>query len=176
MSRQDVLDTIWEAPDDLWEKIEPVIGELDPPKATGRKREDPRRMLNAIIFRMRSGCQWNKLPKSLGDDSTIHRTFQRWESAGVLPRVWAVIQAHCDELGGVDWEWQAADAAMGKARWGGCGRTESDRPRQAGNQAQYPCGSKRRTIEHCGGRGERPRYQTTGEDSGICGGRASCSE
>ena len=119
MSRQDVLDTIWEVPDDLWEEIEAVIGELDPPKATGRKREDPRKMLNAIIFRMRSGCQWNSLPKCLGDDSTIHRTFQRWESAGVFPRVWAVIQSHCDELGGVDWEWQSADAAMGKARLGG---------------------------------------------------------
>ena len=34
MSRQDVLDTIWEVPDDLWEEIEAVIGELDPPEAT----------------------------------------------------------------------------------------------------------------------------------------------
>ena len=40
MARQDVLDTIWEAPDDLWKEIEPVIEELDPQKATGRKRED----------------------------------------------------------------------------------------------------------------------------------------
>ena len=131
MSRQDVLDTIWEAPDDLWEEIEPVIEELDPPKATGRKREDPRRMLNAIIFRMRSGCQWNKLPKSLGDDSTIHRHVPEvWTSAGVLPRVWAVIQAHCSTSWvRVDWEWQAADAAMGKARLGGdaVGRNPTDR-------------------------------------------------
>ncbi len=119
MSKQEILDTIWEVPDDLWEEIEPVIRELDPPKATGRKRKDPRKMLDAIIFRLRSGCQWNKLPKSLGDDSTIHRTFQRWESAGVFPRVWAIIQSRCDELDGVDWKWQSADAAMGKARLGG---------------------------------------------------------
>ena len=25
----------------------------------------------------------------------------------------------CEELDGVDWEWQAADGAMGKARFGG---------------------------------------------------------
>jgi hypothetical protein len=25
----------------------------------------------------------------------------------------------CEELGGVDFEWQAADGAMGKARFGG---------------------------------------------------------
>ena len=72
------LPTIWDVPDDLWEQIEPVILELDPPKAKGRKRADQRRMLEGIIFRMRSSCQWNHLPKELGDDSTIHRTFQRW--------------------------------------------------------------------------------------------------
>ena len=106
MSKQDELDRIWEVPDDFWKEIEPLIAEIDPPKATGHKRENPRKMLDAIIFRMRSGRQQNGLPKYLGDGSTIHRTFQRWESAGVFPRVWAVIQSHCDELGGEDWEWQ----------------------------------------------------------------------
>ena len=50
-----------------------------------------------------------------GDDSTIHRTFQRWVELGVLERIWAVLVEGCDELGGVNWEWQAADCAMGKA-------------------------------------------------------------
>ena len=89
MGRNERLDTIWEVPDHFWEQIEPVIMELDPPRSKGRKRKDPRRMLDGIIFRMRSGCQWNRLPKELGDDSTIHRTFQRWVELGVLARVWA---------------------------------------------------------------------------------------
>ena len=76
MSKQDALDRIWEVPDDFWKEIEPLIAEIDPPKATGRKREDPRKMLDAIIFRMLSGCQWNRLPKYLGDDSTIHPRFR----------------------------------------------------------------------------------------------------
>ena len=37
--------TIWEIPDHLWEQIHPVILDMDPPKSTGRKRADPRRML-----------------------------------------------------------------------------------------------------------------------------------
>ena len=45
MSKQDALDRIWEVPDDFWKEIEPLIAEIDPPKATGRKREDPRKML-----------------------------------------------------------------------------------------------------------------------------------
>ena len=84
MGKQETLETIWEVPDELWERIEPIILEEDPPKARGRKRSDPRQMLNGIIFRLRSGCQWNRLPKELGDDSTIHRTFQRVGGDGRL--------------------------------------------------------------------------------------------
>ena len=55
MGKQETLETIWEVPDELWERIEPIILEEDPPKARGRKRSDPRQMLNGIIFRLRSG-------------------------------------------------------------------------------------------------------------------------
>ena len=113
------LPTIWDVPDDLWERIEPVILELDPPKARGRKRADQRKMLEGIIFRMRSSCQWNHLPRELGDDSAIHLTFQRWVGCGVLEGIWAALVEGCEELGGVDWEWQSADCSMGKARFGG---------------------------------------------------------
>ena len=65
MEKQETLGTIWEVPDELWERIEPIILEQDPPKARGRKRADPRQMLNGIIFRLRSGCQWNHLPKGI---------------------------------------------------------------------------------------------------------------
>lgn len=119
MKKGESFETIWEVPDELWERIEPIIMEEDPPKARGRKRADPRQMLNGIIFRLRSGCQWNQLPKELGDDSTMHRTLQRWVVRGVLCRMWAVLVEECEELGKMDWKWQAADGAMGKARFGG---------------------------------------------------------
>ena len=113
------LATIWEVPDALWERIGPIIAELDPPKPTGRPRIEARRALDAILFRLRSGCQWNQLPERFPDDSTVHRTFQRWVHLGLFERLWARLLERCDELGGVDWQWQAADGAMGKARLGG---------------------------------------------------------
>ena len=114
-----VLPTIWRVPDELWVKIEPILAEYDPTKPVGRKRIDQRCALDGIIYRMRSGVQWNQLPKEFGDDSSVHRTFQRWEELGVFDRIWAVLVKECEALGGVDWEWQAADGAMGKARLGG---------------------------------------------------------
>ena len=149
------LATIWEVPDHLWEQIHPVILELDPPKPTGRKRADPRLMLNGIIFRLRSGCQWNHLPRELGDDSTIHRTFQRWVERGGFQRIWTVLAAECAELGGVQWEWQAADCAMGKARFGGCGWPQPHGPGQGGQQAQHPGRRTGRPVERGGGRSQR---------------------
>ena len=112
------LPPIWEAPDELWAMVEPILAEHDPPKR-GPKRIDQRAALDAIIFRLRSGCQWNRLPKEYPDDSSVHRTFQRWVGLGIFDRIWATVQEVCEDLGGCDWEWQAADTSMGKARMGG---------------------------------------------------------
>ena len=114
-----VLPTIWEVNDELWRIIREILAELDPPAATGRHRVDERAALNGIIYQMRTGCQWNVLPQEFGDDSSVHRTFQRWIRKGVLDRIWALLVEECEELGGVDWQWQAVDGAMGKARFGG---------------------------------------------------------
>ena len=114
------LPTIWNCPDKLWDNfVLPTLHELDPEPHTGRPRIDQRKALDGIIFQMRSGCQWNHLPKEFGDDASVHRTFQRWIARGVLERLWAKLIEACDELGAVDWVWQSADAALGKARFGG---------------------------------------------------------
>jgi putative transposase len=114
------LSTIWRCPDDLWERVmQPVIDSLDPPNSTGRPRTDPRRALDGIIYHLRSGCQWNALPREFGDDASVHRTFQRWIQKGVLKEVWSVLVGHCQGLGDIDWQWQSADGFMGKARKGG---------------------------------------------------------
>jgi putative transposase len=128
------LPTIWEVDDELWKLIQEILDELDPPAPTGRPRTRQREALNGIIYQMRTGCQWNQLPRRFGDDSSVHRTMQRWVAKGVFERVWAVLIESCEDLGGVDWAWQSADGAMGKARFGG---TLSDQTRRiAGKTAQ----------------------------------------
>lgn len=130
------LGTIWEIPDDMWARIEPILRKAYPPAATGRPQIDFRAAINGIIFRMRSGCQWNQLPKRFGDDSSVHRWFQRWVGDGIFEKVWAVLLSECEDLGGVDWQWQAADSVMGKSRFNG---------------------QKRGTIRQIGGRWEPRR-------------------
>jgi len=115
----DTLPTIWEVSDELWAIFAALITELDPPARSGRRRIDPRAALNAVIYRARTGCQWNHLPREFGDDSSVHRTFTRWREKGLLQRFWGLLVEACEELAAVDWEWQAADCRLGKARFGG---------------------------------------------------------
>ena len=128
------LPTIWEVNDELWEIIQDILEELDPPAATGRPRTGQREALSGIIYQMRSGVQWNQLPRQFGDDSSVHRTMQRWIAKGVCERLWAVLIENCEDLGAVDWQWQSADGAMGKARFGGIKSAQT--PRIAANRAR----------------------------------------
>jgi putative transposase len=70
------LPAIREVTDELWKRMAPLILEMVPAEETGRPCANPRKVVDAIIFRIRTGCQWNYIPRVYGDDSTIHRTFQ----------------------------------------------------------------------------------------------------
>jgi len=133
------MPTIWRVDDALWAQAEQVLAAFDPPARFGPDRIDPRKALDGVIYRMRSGVQWNQLPAEFGDDSSVHgstelaevRTFQRWVKRGVIGRLWAVLVEACQELGGVDWRWQSFDCALGKARHGGI---KSDRTQPTGRR------------------------------------------
>jgi transposase len=121
--------TIWEIPDEVWPLIQTILDAHYPAMPKGQRRVDLRRVLHGILFRLRPGGQWHQLPQHFGDDRTVHRHVQPWCQRGILARRWAVVVAACDEWGGVDWPWQAADAALGTARMGGDlrGRTPTAR-------------------------------------------------
>jgi transposase len=120
------LATIWRTPDELWEKIEPILAlHTTRQRARVEHGSSPPQPASRpgchYPFRMRSGVQWNHLPtEEFPDDSSVHRTFQRWIEKGVLDLIWERLIGECEELGGVDFEWRAAEGAMGKkARFGG---------------------------------------------------------
>lgn len=111
-----VLPTIWQVQDDLWEMVACLLEHFDPPKRMGRPRIDPRRALDGMIFRARTGCQWNQLPEKFGNDASVHRTQQRWEALGIFDAIWGMVLSRCQDLDSVDWDWQSADGCLGKAR------------------------------------------------------------
>lgn len=128
------LPTVWTVPDDLWHGfIVPILKKYDAEPHTGRPRINQRRAFDGIIFILRSGCQWNRLPTEFGNDSSVHRTFQRWVRLGIFQKLWTALVAYARRLGLVEFDWQSADCSMGKARFRGI--TSAKTPRIGPNRA-----------------------------------------
>jgi len=52
-----------ELTDGQWEYIKQILPE---PASTGRPRADDRRVINAILYVLKTGIPWNDLPKGMG--------------------------------------------------------------------------------------------------------------
>ena len=105
--------------DELWERLKLLLPLPKEKKKDGRPRIDDRKVMNAIFYALRTGCQWNAIPRTLGASSTVHDRFQEWMNDGLFERFWKAGLAEYDEIKGIDWEWQAVDGAMTKAPLGG---------------------------------------------------------
>lgn len=130
----------WRMPDELWENMKPLIPQR---KNThrfggGRPRRSDRDCLDGIFFVLRTGCQWKALSATgICPGSTAHDRFQQWVQQGVFEQLWQAGLLFYDELQGIDWSFLSADGAMTKAPLGGeKDGPQSDRPRQAGRQAE----------------------------------------
>jgi len=101
----------------------------------GRPRVDLRKIANGIFYILRTGCQWNAVPREFGTGSTLHRYFQEWEKQGVFRRLWRASLLEYDKLKSIQWNWQSVDGAMTKSPLGGEKyRQKSDRSWQTGHQ------------------------------------------
>jgi len=122
----------WKVSDQLWEQVEPLIPQAPSHARGGRPRMPDRQAFEAIIYVLRTGIQWNALPRELGASSTVHDRFQAWEQAGVFQALWQSGLSEYDELIGIQWEWQSADGAMTKAPFGhaATGKNPTDRGKQ----------------------------------------------
>ena len=57
------VDPEYQIPDELWERIKPLLPAPKPKKKPGRPRMDDRKAMTAIIYVLRTGCQWKALPR-----------------------------------------------------------------------------------------------------------------
>jgi putative transposase len=71
--------------DEQWRLIEPMI---PPERRGGRHRSvDVRRVLDGILYLLRTGCQWRSLPRDLPNWNTVRHYFDRFRRDGTWRRV-----------------------------------------------------------------------------------------
>ena len=110
-------DDSWRLSDKLWKQIEPLLPERKAhPLGCHNPRVPDRDAMNAILFVLRTGCQWNALDATgICSCSSAYRRFREWADAGVFDAFWRRALTRYDGLKGIDWSWLSMDGAMTKA-------------------------------------------------------------
>jgi transposase len=112
--------TILNIPDELWNELKSIFPKEKPLKTIdGRPIIPYRKVIDGIIYVLRTGCQWKMLPKEYGSGSTCHRRFQEWNSLDIFKKGWIRILNIYDEFIGINWTWQSIDSISIKSPLGG---------------------------------------------------------
>ena len=111
--------------DEQWKKIEPLL-----PQSSGRGRPwaDNRRVLEGILWVLKTGARWRDLPPEYPSPSTCWRRLQLWEEQDVWLDVWRQFLAELDARGQLDWSESFVDGSFAPAKKGA---TASAKPSEA---------------------------------------------
>ncbi len=88
MIRTDVLS------DQVWERIKPLL-----PSSTGLRGgrwRDHRQVIEAIVWRFRTGSPWRDLPECFGPWQTVWKRHRRFSSDGTWDKIHARLLAEAD--------------------------------------------------------------------------------
>jgi transposase len=128
---------------------ERLAGLLPPEKpAVGRPNVEHRRILDGILWKLRTGAPWRDLPERYGPWSTVYSRFFRWRRAGVWDRLFGAVLARADAAGELDWDLHFVDGTVIRAHQhaaGAKGGTRNRRRSAAAGAASRPrstCGPR----------------------------------
>ena len=106
--------------DELWAVVAPLLPARPPRPKGGRPPIPDRQALTGILFVLRTGIQWELLPREMGCGCGMScwRRLRDWQAAGVWTRLHQVL---LDRLGAeqIDWSRASVDAASVPAQKGG---------------------------------------------------------
>ena len=80
--------------DAQWAKMEPLC--LGKPGDPGRSGKDNRLFVEAVLWIVRTGCQWRDLPDWLGNWSSVYTRFRDWVKADVWKRLFEAVSDEPD--------------------------------------------------------------------------------
>lgn len=90
-----------ELTDSAWEQLAPL---LPPNGRRGGQWIDHRKVLNGILWKVRTGAPWRDLPERYGAWQTCHSRLVRWQNDGTWERILTHLQSSAQTAGEVLWE------------------------------------------------------------------------
>ena len=90
-----------ELTDQAWEQIAPL---LPPNGRRGQQWAEHRRVINGILWKLRTGAPWRDVPTRYGPWKTCYERVVRWRRDGTWDRLLAHAQTKADAGGELIWE------------------------------------------------------------------------
>ena len=104
--------------DVLWQKLESLLRRRKYPKG-GRPPRDDRACMEGILYVMRTGCAWGRLPSEFPPYVTCWRRLRDWTQQGVWARLQQVLLQELEDTRAIDWSRAVIDSASMRALFGG---------------------------------------------------------
>jgi transposase len=106
--------------DELWDEIEPLLPKHPPDPRGGAPRKPDRPCLEGVVHVLRTGTQWQRLPRTdrWPSGSTCWRRLREWTGAGVWPQLHRRLLNLLGSAGAVDPETVVVDSASVRAKKG----------------------------------------------------------
>jgi len=112
--------------DDEWECIKDVF----PPAArTGRPPSDRRKIIDAVLWIMRTGAPWRDLPEQFGPWATAWDLFDKWNADGTLDEILRRLRAAHVDVGDIDDQLWCVDGSVVRAARCAAGGGKKGTPR-----------------------------------------------
>jgi len=108
-------------PDELWERVAPLLPQHRHREGRGRPTRDDRECLRGIIFVLKTGIAWRDLPAEVFGCSgvTCWRRLRKWSRAGVFEKLQRKLLDELGQKGLIDWSRAAFDSGSVRAEKGG---------------------------------------------------------
>ena len=84
----------FEVSDEQWAILSPYLGNTQ--KKTGRPQSDNRKLLNGVLWILRTGAPWRDLPEYYGPWQTVYKRFVQWEKNEKLKKLFESLQKGAD--------------------------------------------------------------------------------
>ncbi|WP_055572501.1 IS5 family transposase [Streptomyces prasinopilosus] len=97
---------------DEWARLAP---HLPKPGRRGGRWNDHRKVVNGILFRIRTGIPWRDLPERFGSWKTVYERHRRWSADGTWDRILQDVLADADGEGRIDWSMASVDSTSCRA-------------------------------------------------------------
>lgn len=104
---------------DKWKMLEPLLPNPKRNPKGGRPPVDNRKVLESILWVLRTGARWQDLPDRYPSASTCWRRLHLWEEQGVWLDVWRKFFSMLDKKGALDWQEAFIDGSFAPAKKGG---------------------------------------------------------